>query len=165
MEGHHAYPFPPCPRLRPHDMAGRAGASCRFRARQVMNAMDTAHGSDAGVAGSGHGERGGPALLRRKSVLMGMAASMGVVFVNAAQPSAVAAGTVKPIAATQPAYALKWTPSTAYLRGQQVISPNDDVTAAIIAHTSCATFATDAQKWALSSTFGRPPWLHPRSST
>lgn len=87
---------------------------------------------------------------------MGMLAS-GFVIANAAQPSPADAGTVKPIASNQPAYALKWTPSTAYLRGQQVISPNDDVTTAIVSHTSSATFATDAQKWALSSTFARPP--------
>jgi polygalacturonase len=101
------------------------------------------------------GSRGGPMvspLLARKSVLIGMLTS-GFLAVNAAQSSAVAAGTVKPIAATQPSYALKWTPSTAYVRGQQVISPNNDVVSAKLAHTSSPTYDSDSMKWTLSSTY------------
>jgi len=95
-----------------------------------------------------------PALLRRKSVLMGLAASMGFVFASAARPSvAIAGGTVKPIAATQGLYAPKWTPSTVYVLGQQVISPTNDVVSANTAHTSSAAYATDRAKWTLSITF------------
>ena len=95
-----------------------------------------------------------PALLRRKSVLMGLAASMGFVFASAARPSvAIAGGTVKPIAATQGLYAPKWTPSTVYVLGQQVISPTNDVVSANTAHTSSAAFATDVAKWTQSCTF------------
>lgn len=96
-------------------------------------------------------------LLPRKSVLMGMAASMGLVFANPAKLSPVAAGSVKPlpIAATQPAYAPIWTPNTAYALGQQVISANNDVVSAKSAHRSSAAYSTDTVKWALSSTFGR----------
>lgn len=119
-----------------------------------MNSKDIAAKSDAGFVGSGDGAGVLP-LLGRKSVLIGMAASMGAVFANAAEPSAVAAGTVKPpaTAATQPAYALKWAPSTAYVLGQQVVSPNNDVVSAKVAHRSSAAFATDKAKWALSSTY------------
>jgi hypothetical protein len=46
-----------------------------------------------------------------------------------------------------------WAPSTAYLRGQQVISPNNDVVSANVAHTSSAVFTTDQAKWAVSSTY------------
>jgi hypothetical protein len=80
---------------------------------------------------------------------MGMLAS-GFVINNAAS---AAAGTVKPIAATQPAYVLRWTPFAVYTVGQQVISPNNDVVSAKIAHTSSAAYATDTAKWTLSSTF------------
>jgi Right handed beta helix region/Pectate lyase superfamily protein len=117
-----------------------------------MNAMDIASRGDAGSAHPGVGA-GDPTLLGRKSVLIGMAASVGVVFATAAQPSAMATGTVKPIAATQTTYALKWTPSTAYARGQQVISPDNDVVSAKVAHTSTAAYAADTLKWSLSSTF------------
>ena len=91
-------------------------------------------------------------LLGRKSLLMGMAASMGFVFANAAQPAS-AAGTLKLIAASQPAYAPKWTPNTAYVRGQQVISPNNDVVSANVAQTSSSAYTTDIAKWTLSSTY------------
>src|ERR1035437_10638534 len=86
---------------------------------------------------------------------MGMAASLGFVFANAAQPSVAAAGTVQPspILLTQPAYAPKWIPSTDYALGQQVVSPNNDVVSAKVAHTSSAAYATDTLKWALSSTY------------
>lgn len=112
--------------------------------------------SSRGTAGKGHAgvprsrdQARGP-LLGRKSVLMGMLAS-GFVVNGAA--SAAAAGTVKPIAATQPPYAPKWTPATPYPLGQQVLSPNNDVVSAKIAHTSSAAYATDAAKWALSPTY------------
>jgi hypothetical protein len=97
---------------------------------------------------------GKSSLVGRKSVLMGLAASMGVALVNAAQPSsAMAAGTVKPVAATTPIYAPKWTPSTSYALGQQIISPNNDVVTAKAAHRSSTTFTPDQAKWTLSSTF------------
>lgn len=94
-------------------------------------------------------------LLGRKSVLMGMAASVGVVLANVTQSPAVAAGRTKPssIAATTPSYALKWTPGTAYVPGQQVISPTNDVVSAKIAHTSSSAYATDVAKWTCSSTY------------
>jgi hypothetical protein len=95
-----------------------------------------------------------PPFLGRKSVLVGMAASMGLVFAGAAQ-SAAAAGSVKPsaIAATPTAYAFRWTPLTAYAVGQQVISPTNDVVSANVAHTSSAVYATDKGKWNPSSTY------------
>jgi hypothetical protein len=37
----------------------------------------------------------------------------------------------------------------------QVISPNNDVVSANVAHTSSAAFATDVAKWTLSTTYGR----------
>src|SRR5450759_1820441 len=116
-----------------------------------MNAMDVAATSDAGPAGSGDTGKV-PPMLGRKSVLMGMLTS-GFVIANAAQPSdAIAGGTVKPIAATQPVSVSRWTKSTTYALGQQVISPNNDVVSAKVAHTSSATYAGDTPKWALSST-------------
>jgi hypothetical protein len=88
----------------------------------------------------------------RKSVLMGMLTS-GFVIANAAHPSSASAGSIKPIAATQPPYAPKWMPSTAYPAGQQVVSPNNDVVSAIVAHTSSAAYSTDVARWRLSNTF------------
>lgn len=84
-------------------------------------------------------------MLGRKSVLMGMAASVGVALANVAQPSAAEAATVT--------YTPTWAPFTAYTRGQQVISTNNDVVAAYVSHTSSAAYATDTAKWALSSTY------------
>jgi hypothetical protein len=87
---------------------------------------------------------------------MGMAASAGFVLANAGRPSAaMAAGSVKPIAASQPVYIPKWTPSTVYVRGQQVVSPNNDVVSANAKHTSSAGFASDTTKWTLSVTYAR----------
>jgi hypothetical protein len=88
---------------------------------------------------------------------MGMAASMGFVFANASQGSAAAKGTVKPspIAVIQPAFAPKWTPNTAFELGHQVISPNNDVVSAKVAHTSSAAYASDTAKWTLSDTYAR----------
>lgn len=97
-----------------------------------------------------------PHLLGRKSVLMGMLTS-GFVIANATQPSSATAGTIKPLAATQTPYAPKWTPSTSYPVGQQVISPNNDVVSATVAHTSAAAYDTDKAKWKLSNTFAGKP--------
>ena len=97
-----------------------------------------------------------PHLLGRKSVLMGMLTS-GFVIANAAHPSSASAGSIKPIAATQPPYAPKWAPSTSYPAGQQVISPNNDVVSAGVAHTSAAAYSTDTAKWKLSNTFAGKP--------
>jgi hypothetical protein len=47
---------------------------------------------------------------------------------------------------------MKWAPTTAYTLGQQVISPNNDVVKANVAHTSAAAYATDVAKWDLSLT-------------
>ena len=92
-------------------------------------------------------------MLGRKSVLMGILTS-GFVVANAARPSdAIASGTVKPIAVTQPTSAPTWTTNTAYALGQQVISPNNDVVSAKVAHTSSASYASDTLKWALSATY------------
>jgi hypothetical protein len=86
---------------------------------------------------------------------MGILAS-GVALSNAGPSSAVAAGIVKPrIAATTSTYPAKWAPYTAYVRGQQVISPNNDVVSAKVTHTSAASYSTDVAKWALSPTYGR----------
>lgn len=101
--------------------------------------------------------RAGAPLVGRKSVLMGMAASLGVVVTNAAQASSAAAGTIKPspIVTTQPAYALRWAPLTSYALGQQVITPKNDVVSAQYAHTSSAAYSTDARKWMLSFSYAR----------
>jgi hypothetical protein len=96
----------------------------------------------------------GTPLLGRKSVLMGIVAS-GFVAANVAHPSSASAGTIKPVAAPQPAYVFKWAPATAYSVGQQVISPNNDVVSANVAHTSSAAFATDSAKWTLSASYAR----------
>ena len=97
-------------------------------------------------------------LLGRKSVLLGMLTS-GFVIANAGNPSAANAGTIKPrpIAATLPAYAANWTPTTAYAAGQQVISPRNDVVSANVAHTSSAAFANDKMKWTFSATYAPTP--------
>lgn len=119
-----------------------------------MSARDIA-GSDADVARSG--DRAGVSpLLGRKAALLGLLTS-GFVVANAAQLSTATAGTVKPIAASLPAYAYvsRWTPSTAYALGQQIISPYNDVVAAKVAHTSSAAYVTDQLKWTLSSTYAR----------
>jgi len=50
---------------------------------------------------------------------------------------------------------MKWAAYTAYSRGQQIVSPNNDVVSANAAHTSSAAFATDSAKWTISSTFLR----------
>lgn len=95
------------------------------------------------------GKAGNPPLLGRKSVLMGILTS-GFVVGNAAP---AVAGTVKPIASSQPTYIPKWTPFIAYARGQQVVSSNNDVVSANVAHTSSSAYATDKAKWTLSSTY------------
>src|SRR5665811_2261364 len=117
-----------------------------------VSAMDIAETGNPGSAGSVDKARGAT-LLERKSVLIGIAASMGIAFVNTEWPSGAAAGTVKPIAATQPTYAPRWTPKTAYVLGQQVISPNNDVVSAKVDHTSSTAIVTDQAKWALSSSY------------
>jgi hypothetical protein len=121
-----------------------------------VNAIHVAGKGDARSTGSEDVARV-PTLWGRKSVLMGIAASVGLAFANATQPSAIAAGTVKPspISANLPLYASKWAPYTAYALGQQVISPNNDVVAAKVAHTSSAAYAIDTTKWILSTTYGR----------
>jgi hypothetical protein len=95
-------------------------------------------------------------LVGRKSVLMGMLAS-GFLVANVAQPSAMA-GTVKPssIAATPSLDILKWAPSTSYLLGRQVVSPNNDVVSAKATHTSSTAYTTDTLKWDISRTYAGP---------
>lgn len=114
--------------------------------RDELNAEHVPGNGDTGVADSGDGAED-PRLFGRKSVLMGMAATMGVVLASTPQQAAVAA--------TQPAYVPKWTPTTNYALGQQVISPNNDVVSAMVAHKSSATYTTDITKWALSSTYAK----------
>ena len=117
-----------------------------------MSVTDTAAQGEAGSVRSGEAARVLP-LLGRKSVLLGMLTS-GFVLANAAP--AFAAGTIKPsVAATVPTTAMRWTPSTAYVLAQQVITPNNDVVSANVSHTSSAAYATDTAKWALSPTYAR----------
>lgn len=52
----------------------------------------------------------------------------------------------------------RWAPTTAYLIYQQVVSPNNDVVSATVAHTSGASFTP--ANWTLSSTYA--PTLGPR---
>ncbi len=119
-----------------------------------MSAKEPVGKGHAGLVRSKH-RASDPPMLGRKSVLMGMLTS-GFVIANAAQPSATAAGTVKPgaIAATTPTYLTKWAASQAYVRGQQVVSPNNDVVSANVAHTSGSTF--NAANWSVSSTYAAP---------
>ena len=124
----------------------------RMRRTIMVNTRDS-DGADAGLTGS-QGRVTDPPMLGRKSVLIGMLTS-GFVITNAAQSSdAIAGGTIKPIAATQPNDVPRWTPITVYVLGQQVVSPNNDVVSAKVAHISSATYDSDTPKWALSSTFG-----------
>lgn len=138
----------------PGSLRTRARRHRRSRRTTPGNAIDIAGQSDVSLAGSG--DAGDPTLLGRKSLLMGALASMGFVIASAGQSSAATAG-VKPVpfGATLPAYVCRWTPATAYARGQQVISPNNDVVSANVTHTSSAAFATDTAKWTISSTFLR----------
>lgn len=132
-----------------------AVVSSRHVVHAVKNpAVETKARSEGDVGLTGSQElHEDPSMLGRKSVLMGMLTS-GFVIANAAQPSdAIAGGTIKPIAATQPISVPRWTKSTTYVLGQQVISPNNDVVSAKVAHTSSATYASDTPKWALSSTY------------
>ena len=136
---------------------------CRtpLSARLEVNSLDVPERGYAGPLDSG--DRGGnPSFVGRKSVLMGLAASVGLVFASLAQKSPAAASTVKPIAATQSAYAPRWTPNTVYAVGQQVISPNNDVVAAHFAHKSSGIYETDTVKWTLSSTYARKASLDVR---
>jgi Right handed beta helix region len=96
---------------------------------------------------SDSGRAGGPPLLARKSVLMGVLAS-GFVIANTAHPSSATAATQTP---TVPA----WQPATPYVLGQQVISPNCDVVKAKAAHTSSSAYATDTAMWVLGCTDAR----------
>jgi len=41
----------------------------------------------------------------------------------------------------------RWAPTTAYTLGQQIVSPNNDIVTANVAHTSAAAYATDVVKW------------------
>jgi hypothetical protein len=105
------------------------------------------------------GQAGDPPLLGRKSVLLGILTS-GFVVANATSPSAASAasvrphGTIKPIATTQNTYVSKWAPATAYPVGTQVITPNNDVVSAKVAHTSSSAYSTDVAKWTGSGTYG-----------
>ena len=132
MEGHNELPVPFC--IRPSS-----------RGRFTMSFKHTTEKGHAPLARSGD-RAGDLPLLGRKSVMMGILTS-GIVIATAGQPSAAAAATVT--------NASSWTPSTAYVLGQQVISPNNDVVSAKVAHTSSATYPADAVKWTLSSTFAR----------
>lgn len=114
-----------------------------------MSASRRARESDVEVVRPQDREENKP-LLGRKSMLVGMLTS-GFVVANAATANA---GTVKPgtIAAAQNAYVLRWAPATAYVFGQQVTNPNNDVATANVGHTSSSAYATDTAKWTLSAT-------------
>lgn len=114
--------------------------------REEPKAETIVEQGDPDLAGSKSGVR----TPTRKSVLMGIAASMGFVVANSVQSSASAAGTV---GYAPTVYTPTWEPSTTYPLGQQVITPNNDVVRANVAHTSSATYATDVVNWTLSSTF------------
>jgi Head domain of trimeric autotransporter adhesin len=129
----------------------------RPMAEQVhpLNTMDSATADDGGRAGltGSHERDGDPPMLGRKAVLIGMLTS-GFVISNAAQSSdAFAGGTSKSIPTTRPTDAPRWTPITSYVLGQQVVSPNNDVVSATVAHNSSAAYDSDTLKWALSSTY------------
>jgi hypothetical protein len=106
------------------------------------------HHQLSGQARDGNGSED-PPLVARKSVLLGILTS-GFVVANAAP--AVAEG--KPQrAASPPVYVAKWAPFTSYAHGQQVISANNDVVSANVAHRSSASYVPDAAKWTGSSTY------------
>lgn len=110
-----------------------------------MNAADFFGKGDTGMAGSGDGTKV-PILMRRKSVLRWMAASMGLAFASATRPSAaVAVGTAT--------YVPAWAPFTAYALGEQVIAPTNDVAKAKIAHVSSDAYDNDAVRWTTSATY------------
>ncbi|MDQ1536872.1 MAG: hypothetical protein QOE58_1265, partial [Actinomycetota bacterium] len=105
--------------------------------------------SDVAVPTAGTSAEEKP-LLGRKSVLLGMLTS-GLVLAEASQASAA---TTKPasVVAQAASYATRWTPSTAYTLGQQIVSPYNDVVSANAAHTSSAAYSTDVAKWTMSVT-------------
>jgi hypothetical protein len=112
-----------------------------------MSTTEIAGTGDASSAPS-NARTGDRHLLGRKSVLMGMLAS-GFVIADAAQPSSASAGTTKPgaIAAATPIAITKWLTATTYVLGQQIVTPNNDVASANVAHTSSAAFTTDTALW------------------
>jgi hypothetical protein len=123
-----------------------------------MNAPEgfvTVPDPDSGRAGAADPVDDRP-LLGRKSVLMGMLTS-GFVIANARPPSAASAATLEqpPAVAIPPVYVSMWTPSTDYLLGQQIISPDNDVVSANVAHTSSPAYPTDLANWVLSAAFVR----------
>jgi hypothetical protein len=169
MEGHHALPVPyifhACQGgrtplfaavsrqlLHGHPTSG----GCRYPTRActwirpAMNPLGIVAEADAPLTGSRNGA-GVPPLWGRKAVLTGIAASMGILFANAARPSVATAATGD--TAGTPTYTQSWAPSTSYALGQQVISPDNDVVSANIAHNSSADFVTDVQKWTRSVTY------------
>jgi hypothetical protein len=78
---------------------------------------------------------------------MGIAASMGFVFAKATPPSTFTAHPGTQVS--------KWVPAKAYVRGEEVISPSNDVVAAKVAHTSSKAYSSDTLKWALLSTYSQ----------
>lgn len=116
-----------------------------------MSATESAATDHAAVALPRDETKAAPTL-GRKSVLVGMLAS-GFVLANASHSSAVAAGETKPFAASHPAYLPRWAPDTPYVRGEQVVSPNNDVVSAKVTHSSSSAYATDTLSWALSSSY------------
>jgi hypothetical protein len=116
-----------------------------------MVTMSTAGRGERESAGSGHRAENS-SLLGRKSVLLGMLTS-GFLVARATQTSAASADTARPLADNQPAYAPQWTASTDYALGQQVISPNNDVVSANVAHRSSTDYSQDTANWTLSSSF------------
>lgn len=67
------------------------------------------------------------------------------------------------VAAANAAYAARWVTGKAYASGDKVISPNNDIVTANMAHTAAA-YATDAAKWDLSASYlkrGHTDYLTP----
>jgi len=87
-------------------------------------------------------------------VVVDFGAGSQVLYANEVPNMAIAAG-----GATNTAIdaRMKWSgPGTVYALNQQILSPNNDVVAANVAHTSAAAFTTDVAKWVLSSTYLTP---------
>lgn len=105
-----------------------------------MNTLGFTGKGDAGIAGS-ESAAGASILLERKSVLMGMAASVGLVFANAAQPSAAAA-------------ASKVRPSAFATGTVAVVAPSQGRRADLdtLRHGEVADDFTELSQWRLAGT-------------
>jgi hypothetical protein len=73
--------------------------------------------------------------------------TLGEIAAIMASDESAAAALLTAVAAKVP----RWAPATVYAQGVQVVSPNNDVVSANVAHTSSAAYATDVAKWNLST--------------